>query len=871
MDANRATAAVLVLLAAILGVLLIRGNGPPPLPITADARDFSAARAIVSLHQILGDDTPHPVGSPAHDAVRDRLVSTLRSLGLEVSIQQRFICNAYGACQPVSNVLARMPGDARADTLVLAAHYDSVGAGPGASDDGIGVAALVEVARAIRNERFRNSILFLITDGEELGLLGAEAFVADANLSRNVATVINVDNRGTSGRSYLFETSRNNRWLLPIVARALPWPATSSLFYDIYEMLPNDTDMTVFKRVGLSGINFGSIGGVARYHTPLDNLAHVTPSTVQDHGDHILAMTRALADADLRQSANHNAVYFDVLSLFVVWWPQPWTPFFAAGALLVLLAAAAVGIRDGQTSAAAITAGVAWFLLSILAVAVLAAAAAWIASLRSVGATWVAQPGPSLAAMWLIGAATPIGLASLFRRRVGFDGLFLGAAICWSAIAIALTMAVPGASYLAMVPAIAFAIAATIRATTAGNEFLGAIIVALVTALLHFPLALTFYSALGGPALVVIAVVIALVATTFAPVVAAAPLRRSLLPAMIATAVVCVLMQILLPPYTRDWPRHLNVRYVDDGSPQWEVDALARRLLRAARFDLTPHAHYNWLLGSRRVYRAPASREPLTPPELNILLDEGSAHRHIVARLRSTRGASRLALYARTPALESLRVNGTAPASRSARFREFLAPGWQRVIVRGAQEVEIDLTLRRSDPIDVVIADSTPGLPPAGAALAAARDASIAVPADDGDTTTVMREMRLTQTPPAAWSASIWTGGGFAGAGKGMIVVRSDGSSSCGQISEEQRRQTDGIVTLANPASWKASYRLPVESGRTDQFYYSLTLEITKRDGSKVSYSASWQDDSFDMLPHDVHTLYEALWGVLDAHGGRCR
>ena len=191
--------------------------------------------------------------------------------------------------------------------------------------------------------------------------------------------------------------------------------------------------------------------------------------------------------------------------------------------------------------------------------------------------------------------------------------------------------------------------------------------------------------------------------------------------------------------------------------------------------------------------------------------------------------------------------------------------------MRGAHEVEIDLTLRRSDPIDVVIADSTPGLPPAGAALAAARDASIAVPADDGDTTTVMREMRLTQTPPAAWSASIWTGGGFAGTGKGMIVVRSDGSSSCGQISEEQRRQTDGIVTLANPASWKASYRLPVESGRTDQFYYSLTLEITKRDGSKVSYSASWQDDSFDMLPHDVHTLYEALWGVLDAHGGRCR
>jgi hypothetical protein len=487
-----------------------------------------------------------------------------------------------------------------------------------------------------------------------------------------------------------------------------------------------------------------------------------------------------------------------------------------------------------------------------------AAAAAWIASLRSVGATWVAQPGPSLAAMWLIGAATPIGLASLFRRRVGFDGLFLGAAICWSAIAVALTMRVPGGSYLAVVPAVAFAIAATIRATTSGNEFLGAIVVAFVTALLHFPLALAFYTALGGPALVVIAVVIALVATTFAPVVAAAPLRRSLLPAMIATAVVCVLMQILLPPYTRDWPRHLNVHYVDDGSPQWEVDALTRRLLRAARFDLTPRAPYNWLLGSRRVYRAPASREPLTPPELNILIDEGSAHRHIVARLRSTRGASRLALYVRAPALESLRVNGTAPASRSARFREFLAPDWHRVIVRGAQEVEIDLTLRRADPIDVVIADSTPGLPTAGSALAAARDESISVPIDDGDTTTVMRRMRLAQSLPAAWTASILSSGGYAG-GMHMVIVHSDGSSSCGHVSDEKRREIDDAVAAAHPEAWKPSYRLPVFSGMTDQFWYSLTLEITKRDGSKVKYSVGWQDDSFSLLPDDLRQLSEAM------------
>src|SRR5439155_3250634 len=108
-------------------------------------------------------------------------------------------------CAPLANVIAELPGDARAETLLVTAHYDSVVAGPGASDDGVGMAAIVEVARAVRNQRFRNTVRFLITDGEEAGLLGAEGFVADPNLTRGVAAVINVENRGTSGPSFLFE------------------------------------------------------------------------------------------------------------------------------------------------------------------------------------------------------------------------------------------------------------------------------------------------------------------------------------------------------------------------------------------------------------------------------------------------------------------------------------------------------------------------------------------------------------------------------------------------------------------------------------------------------------------------------------------
>src|SRR4051794_29535864 len=312
-------------------------SGPSPLPESAPPTSFSAMRAIHFERELLGGDVPHPLGTAAHDAVRDRLAAHFRALGYDVTIQRTFACSPWITCSPVANLIARTPGDTRPNALVLAAHYDSVGAGPGVSDDGFGVATILETARALRNEHFRNPIVYLATDAEEAGLLGAEAFVADPALLRNAAAVINVDTRGTSGPSFLFETSRHNAWLARIMAEALPRPSTSSFYYDIYELLPNDTDLTVFKRAGLAGVGFGNIGRPVHYLSPLDNFANVTPSTIQDNGDHALGMARALAGADLRQSSSGNAVWFDVLTFFVIWWPQQFSLAVAIVAFVLLL------------------------------------------------------------------------------------------------------------------------------------------------------------------------------------------------------------------------------------------------------------------------------------------------------------------------------------------------------------------------------------------------------------------------------------------------------------------------------------------------------------------------------------------------------
>jgi hypothetical protein len=735
-----AAALLFAILAAVLGTLLLRMRGPAPQPETAPPSSFSAARAIAFEREILGGDIPHPVGTAGHDAVRDRLAARLRAFGYDVAVQRSFACSPYGVCGPVANVIARVPGDTRPDALVLAAHYDSVGAGPGVSDDGVGMSAIVEIARAVRGERFRNPIVFLITDAEEMGLLGAEGFVADPASLHGVACVINVEARGTNGPSFLFETSRRNAWIARVIARTLPRPSTSSLYYDIYEMLPNDTDLTVFKRAGLAGVGLGFIGRPIHYHTPLDDFANLTPSTVQDHGDHMLALARALAGTDLRQTSSGNAVWFDVLSLFVISWPQQLSLALAILAFVMLLIAA----FNMKIRPRAIAIGVASFFLSLVAAFLVAMAGSWLSGLRIGRAIWVAHPGPFVAVAWLIGLGIAIVVAQRLVTSAGIDGLFLGQALCWSAIAVALSIALPGGSYLAIIPALACAICALLRATLKLSEGAVTIISATLSAIVLFPLGIALYDALGRPILPFVAVLIALVTTTFAPLVAGVPgLRRPLNAAIAAGVIACIVMALIIPTYEPNSPRHINLEYVDDGTgSRWQADVVCPVMQRVARFDPIVRQTYEWTNPPSHAYVAPAPELALAPAEVRVIRDEHVNGRHLTLQLHSNRNAPRIALVFRAPSFAAVRINGVTPPPMT-RGRMSFAPGWHRVSVRGASEATIDIDLNRDEPIDAVVIDSSYALPAEGTALAHARDADMAVPVNDGDLTTTIRRMKL--------------------------------------------------------------------------------------------------------------------------------
>jgi hypothetical protein len=120
----------------------------------------------------------------------------------------------------------------------------------------------------------KNDLIFLLTDGEEAGLIGARGFVQSSPLSKEIKLVVNFEARGTSGPVYMFETSSGNERLIREFGKAAPLPAASSLMFGIYGRMPNDTDLTVLKRAGWSGLNLAFIGNPEHYHQPSDDHSH---------------------------------------------------------------------------------------------------------------------------------------------------------------------------------------------------------------------------------------------------------------------------------------------------------------------------------------------------------------------------------------------------------------------------------------------------------------------------------------------------------------------------------------------------------------------------------------------------------------------
>lgn len=487
------------LLATTLALVAWRLVPPRALPVTAPPAVFSAHRAVAMLERLAPEELPRPVGSVEHDRVLERLRRALVELGVGAEATRHQLCGRYGACAEVTNLLAEIPGE-RPEALLLVAHYDSVPAGPGAADDGIAVASMLEITRALRaSPPLRHTLLLLFTDGEELGMLGARAFAREAPEAARVVAAINLEARGTRGPSYLFRTTQGASSFLP--ACGLPRPLASSVQREVFRLLPNDTDLTELAEAGIPGFDLAFIGGVEHYHTARDDRAHLDLGSVQHQGANALGLLRAL-DAAAPQRGARDAVHFDLFTAILVGWPERAALPLALAALLATALSLGGLWRRGRVDQTAVAAGmIAWPAVLLATLALGTAAHLGLAASGDLAFPWVAYPGPALLAAAALALATTLAATAL-TAPVGRAALGVGHQSFTAGVGVATALWAPGTSYLFVVPALAGALGTGVWYAAAERHARRAAVAAwalplVATATLVGPVALGLYPALG--------------------------------------------------------------------------------------------------------------------------------------------------------------------------------------------------------------------------------------------------------------------------------------------------------------------------------------------------------------------------------------
>jgi hypothetical protein len=597
-------------------------------PATPANTGFTATAGMATLSELLQEQAPHPVGSALHATVRDRILAVLRTAGYEPKVEPTLQCTARHGCGWVQNIVAIRRGSDSTRAVMVSAHYDSVPAGPGAGDDGAGIAILLELARDLaRRPQQRNDVVFLISDAEEVGLLGAHAFLQRNAEMQRIPVMINLEARGASGPSVMFETGNGNAELMKLYAKAVARPVANSLAFEIYKRLPNGTDFTVYRNRGVIGFNLAFIGKASLYHTPLDDLAHLDRATMQHHGDNAFALAFALAAADLGALASpEDASYFDVFGRLLVQWPAKWNLPAAAVALLMILLLMLLRRRQLGGTAGSI----AWALFAVVAPLILLGGLGhglsyplghWPAALQLDHP----MPWPGRAALLVAAVLVALLVAAPIGKKQAPLIATWAVWLVMSALAVFLSITVPGAAYTLLLPCAAFAVVAfALLLTGVPGALFWASSIGFVLAAFFWTGTLTmFESALGFSQSMTKLLALAPLTWAAIPVAAgsfARPGARASLPILIAAAgmIAAAAAAALVPPVTPDTPRGIALVYHEDGggSPRWFTHTTddATAYLDAAGFgkELVPVTFHGQVAIAAR--GKPAADQQLPPP-----------------------------------------------------------------------------------------------------------------------------------------------------------------------------------------------------------------------------------------------------------------
>lgn len=743
------------ILIALVGLVLL-GFTPERLPAPAGANapasQFSSARALASLAHIAAK--PHPTGTAENAEVRAYLVDELVKLGLKPGIQSgigRQSSRPWGVVGQVHNVVARLPGTQPGKAILLSAHYDSVPNSPGAADNGASVAAVLETLRALKTgPALRNDVIILFTDGEEAGLLGSDVFANSHPWADDVALALNFDFRGSSGPMLMFETSGGNGKMIAALARSSGNPVANSLLYEVYQLMPNDTDMTSYKQRKLRGMNFAAIEQSHSYHMQTDRIEAVNPASLQQLGDILLSLTRHYGTAALTDIEAPNRVYFNLPGLGLVHYPAGAASVLAAATLALFMGVTLMAVRAGQARTRRVIGGALAFFATAVLLA-LAAQLAWMA-IGIVNPEVNLLDTPYHSQWYLLGfaglvAAAFTALLPRWERWLSTTEFGLGAMLFWVFLQVVAALAAPGATFLLTWSLLPLLMVLVLLFTQRGQRMATGMRACLLllglapAVVLTAPVVRMVFNGMGPQLFFITGLLLVLMLGVMTPLMALLNGRSLLSWTGLATGIAAIAAGMVYGQFDNSQPQPTNLFYAYNGtsgqafwiSRDEELDKWNAKYFPK---DVTPRKVPEIFGGTPRLYWAGAAPvlPGLTPPQIEVLDDVTiGSMRSIAMRVRSVRGA---------PAL-TVKVEGTPVTGAQVQGKEMTLESGPRWVLEayglGGEWLELAVQVKTGKAFQVRLSDEAYGLP---AAETASRSAAI-VPGMYGTSADTVRAVQV--------------------------------------------------------------------------------------------------------------------------------
>lgn len=758
--------AVTLLFVVILSFLAIRECQPPPVvDASAPAADFSAERALRHVEEI--SRRPHPAGSQEHTRVREYILQELAMLGLSAEVQETEVISPIrsGITQAgrMKNVVAKLEGTGEGKALLLAGHYDTVPTSAGASDDGSAVGTLLETARALKSgPPLQNDIIFLFTDGEEIGLLGASGFADNHAWAKDVGLVLNFEARGTNGPSLLFETSDENGRLVEVFEKSVGSPVASSIFSEIYRILPNATDMTVFKNKGYAGLNFAYIGGLAHYHALSDSVANLDLRSLQHQGSYALSLSREFGNLNLEATKANDRVFFNTIGSNLVNYAEALILPLIVATTLLFIAVLFVGFKKDLLTLKGVIGGFfahlgalvcALVIVTLVSILVRAVHSDYRLILQGVSYNnhFYALAGVALT----LAAATAFYL--VFAKNLRLANLWASALLWWLLLTILSGIFAPGASYIFNLPLLFALVAVIAMFLSEGREGLTAFRIPLFFACSAPAIILSapfiYLLALGlsvGMFRIALAFLILLVALLLPLVRLTSASRQWLLPTLLGGACAVFLVAgSLTAGFKSNEPMPTNLFYVlnaDNGKAiwassdrtlnEWTSQFIGEGATRGSisEYMPTPPTPLMMMQGRGQNYwNSQTTAAPLDAPIAEIVSDKTeNGMRFLRMRIKSEREAPVVSVFVESDTqIISFDVNGVRRRSNQERANQEAQGGAKQPMSGGItsrpvmkapkwalsyhsippEGFEVGLEFKASEPLKIRVVDQSHELP----------------------------------------------------------------------------------------------------------------------------------------------------------------